>query len=171
MSKYTAELGSKTQIANTNAQLATQLRIAGINAQTALSTANINAMTSRYVARLQSSTSLSVAQINKAASIASASLHAQAQKFSSVVSYLSADNVADINAEVNKELQKAGFQHDFDIKQYYPGSLFNVPGFLATNITDLIGDTSDLLSGLGTDLYNSAKIASQRTGFLDFLFK
>ena len=171
MSKYTAELGAKTQIATTNAQLANQLKVAGINAQTALSTANISAMTSRYVAQLQSSTSLSVAQINKAASIASASLHAQAQKFGSVMSYLSADNVADINSEVNKDLQKAGFEHDFDMKKMYPGSLFNVPGSIGAGLTDMIGDTGDFLSGLGSDLYNSAKTASQRTGFLDFLFK
>lgn len=131
MSKYTAELSSATNLAINKRQVETQIALGKLNAQTALSTANISAMTSRFVAQLQANTSLSVAQINKAATIVSAQLHSAATRYAADKSYtssivttrmnnLSAQNVAGINAQVNRELNQANIDAKFDFAEMYP---------------------------------------------------
>jgi hypothetical protein len=91
MSKYTAELGAQTQ----------------------LSTARISALTSQYV----SDNSLKGSLANAAATRAAASIHAAAQKYGADMAYWSADNVANVNATVNKQLRQMGIDADFDLAQ------------------------------------------------------
>lgn len=91
MSKYTAELGAQTQ----------------------LNSARISALTSQYV----SDNSLKGSLANAAANRAAASIHAAAQKYGADMAYWSADNVANVNATVNKELKQMGIDADFDLAQ------------------------------------------------------
>lgn len=91
MSKYTAELGAQTQ----------------------LTSARISALTSQYV----SDNSLKGSLANAAATRVAASIHAAAQKYGADMSYWSADNVANINASVNKQLRQMGIDADFDLAQ------------------------------------------------------
>lgn len=91
MSKYTAELGAQTQ----------------------LTSARISALTSQYV----SDNSLKGSLANAAATRVAASIHAAAQKYGADMAYWSADNVANINASVNKQLRQMGIDADFDLAQ------------------------------------------------------
>lgn len=91
MSKYTAELGAQTQ----------------------LTSARISALTSQYV----SDNSLKGSLANAAATRVAASIHAAAQKYGADMSYWSADNVANINASVNKQLRQMGIDANFDLAQ------------------------------------------------------
>lgn len=91
MSKYTAELGAQTQ----------------------LTSARISALASQYV----SDNSLKGSLANAAATRAAASIHAAAQKYGADMAYWSADNVAHVNATVNKELKQIGIDADFDLAQ------------------------------------------------------
>lgn len=113
MSKYTAELSS-----------ATSLELGKISASTALSTANISAAASRYVSENNLKGSLAQA----AASKISATLHAEATKYASDKAYMSAEKVAKINADVNKELKQMGINADFDFAELYPSNIFQVAG-------------------------------------------
>lgn len=159
MSKYTAELSSATNLEINKRQVETQIALGQLNARTALSTANISAMTSRYVAQLQANTSLSVAQINKAATIVSAQLHSAATKYAADKSYtasvvttrmnnLSAQNVAGINAMVNRELNAANIKAKFDFAEMYPMNEWQYdPG--QANMREWISDITAGLRDVG----------------------
>lgn len=133
MSKYTAELGASTNLEMNRRSVMAQVYNGRLSAQTALSTANIQATTSRFVAQLQANTSLSVAEINKAATIVSAQLHSAATRYAADKSYqssivttrmnnLSAQNVAGINANINRELNNANIKAKFDFAEMYPAN-------------------------------------------------
>lgn len=94
MSKYTAELGAQTQ-----------LTISGISAAA-----------QRYAADKH----LSAAQTSAYASIVSSKVHAAAQRYGSDLAYWSADNVAKVNADVNRELNDKNIKAKFDFAELYP---------------------------------------------------
>lgn len=181
MSKYTAELGSATTLEANKRQVEAQIALGRLNAKVALSTANIQATTSRFVAQLQTQTSMSVAQINKAASIVSAQLHAaatkyasdssySASKYSSNKSYMTHTDVAEINGDINKELQKNDFDFRFDFAEAFPSNAYqydadqaNLRDWLATGtdvLQSITGGFRDIGIGIGSGLggaFNSAK--------------
>ena len=94
MSKYTSELQAQTQ----------------------LTTANISAMAQQYVARLHLAGTKYAADQSAAASKVAASIHAAAQKYGYDVSSMTQKEIAAFNAQVNKDMQQAGFDQEFDIK-------------------------------------------------------
>lgn len=110
MSKYTSELAAQTQ----------------------LSTANIQSAAQRYV----SDNNLKGSLANAAAQKISATIHAEASKYAADKGYLSSENVANINAAVNKELKEMGIKADFGMKYYFPNNVGNIVGSLAGNILD-----------------------------------
>lgn len=146
-----------------------------INAQTQLQAMNTNAITnlavadkynamSKYVADLQSGTSITNAGIsaaasryvsdnnlkgslaNAAAAKISATLHKEATMYAADKGYLSAENVANINAEVNKELKQMGIDAQFDFAEQYPSSMWQALG-------PQLFDTRSILGGLVSDLF------------------
>lgn len=121
MNKYLGELSS-----------ATQLKGYQISAQTALSTANISAAAQRYV----SDNNLKGSLANAAATKIAATIHAEASKYAADKGYLSSENVANINASVNKQLKEMGIKADFAMKYYFPDNTGNMVGSLAGNILD-----------------------------------
>lgn len=94
MSKYTSELQATTQ----------------------LTTANISAAASKYAADAHYSGALASAAATKL----SASIHAAAQKYGYDVSSMTQKEIASFNADVNKEMQQAGFKQQFDLKSAFP---------------------------------------------------
>lgn len=94
MSKYTSELQASTQ----------------------LTTANISAAASKYA----SDANYSGALASAAASKVTASIHAAAQKYGYDVSAMTQKEIAAFNADVNKEMQQAGFKQQFDLKSAFP---------------------------------------------------
>lgn len=136
MSKYTAELGSATNLEMNRRSVNAQIAMGKLSAQTALSTASIQATTSRWVAQLQSNTSLSVAQINKAAQITSAQLHASATRYAADKGYLSAQNVANINAAVNRELNEKNIKAQFDFAEAFPSNIWQADPERALELAD-----------------------------------
>lgn len=102
MSKYTAELQS----------------------QTTLSTAGISAAASRYV----SDNNLKGSLAQAAATKISATLHNEATKYAADKGYLSSENVANINAAINKELKQMGIDAEFDLREQYPNNLWQAAG-------------------------------------------
>lgn len=94
MSKYTSELQASTQ----------------------LTTANISAAASKYAADAHYSGALASAAASKVA----ASIHAAAQKYGYDVSSMTQKEIASFNADVNKDMQQAGFKQQFDLKSAFP---------------------------------------------------
>lgn len=136
MSKYTSELSSKTS-----------KDIAGLQAQTQLSTANIQAMASKYVSDNNLKGTKYAADKHAASTQAAAAISAAATRYAAdkhlegvEVSSLNQYEIAELNGEINKELQARGFKQQFDIKSAYP-----------ENFWELAGSVGDALSGQGSD--------------------
>ncbi|QRV61772.1 VP2 [Microvirus sp.] len=115
MSKYTAELGAQTQ----------------------LNVAGIQSATSKFVAQLQSQTQLSSAQISAAAQRYSAQMHYAAAKYGADMSSWTMQQVAAVNGAINKELKQMDIDAQFDLRQQFPGSLWNLPGAIGGIAKDL----------------------------------
>lgn len=139
VNKYLGELSS-----------ATQLKGYQISAQTALSTANISAAAQRYV----SDNNLKGSLANAAATKIAATIHAEASKYAADKGYLSSENVANINAAVNKQLKEMGIKADFDFAQMYPNNLFQMTGATVNNLKGILGD---LMSQSAIDSVSSSK--------------
>ena len=118
MSKYVSELQSSTTLTNTAIQTAAQ----------------------KYVAELASKTNLSVAQTQAAASKAVAAIHAAASRYGTDVSAMTQKEIAAFNADVNKSMQEAGFQHDFDVKSAFPSS---IPQGIGSILDYMFGDRNN----------------------------
>ena len=118
MSKYTSELQAKTQ----------------------LNTANIQAMAQKYTADAHLAGTKYAADQSAAAQKVAASIHAAAQKYGYDVQSMTQRDIASFNADVNRELQQAGFDQQFDLKSAYP-----------ENLWELAGSIGDALSGQGSD--------------------
>lgn len=132
VNKYLGELSS-----------ATQLKGYQISAQTALSTANISAAAQKYV----SDNNLKGSLANAAATKIAATIHAEASKYAADKGYLSSENVANINASVNKQLKEMGIKSDFSMAYYFPDNPFQFSGSaLDKTIGNVFG--KDLTIGL-----------------------
>lgn len=119
---------------------------ADLQAQTQLDTATISAMASRYAADAH----LSGAYASAAATKAAASIHAAAQKYGTDVAAMTQKEIAKFNADVNKDLQEAGFKQQFDLAEAYPnnmwqalGSSLNGDSKFNLNFWDLMKDFGD----------------------------
>ena len=148
-----------------------------INAQTQLQAMNTNAITnlavadkynamSKYVADLQSSTSITSAGISAAASRyvsdnnlkgslanaaamkISATLHKEASMYAADKGYLSSENVANINAAVNKELKQMGIDAQFDFAEQYPSNIWQAFGPQIADTRSILGNLGSLASDL-----------------------
>ncbi len=148
-----------------------------INAQTQLQAMNTNAITnlavadkynamSKYVADLQSGTSITTAGIsaaasryvsdnnlkgslaNAAAAKISAALHKEATIYAADKGYLSAENVADINAEVNKELKQMGIDAQFDFAEQYPSNMWQALGPQLKDTRAILGELASEVLGI-----------------------
>lgn len=96
-------------------------------ANQALSAQNNLAVADKYTAMQGYAAQLSAEAQTKAAAI-----HAAALKYGYNVQSMTSKEIAAFNAEVNKELQEAGFEHDFDVRESYPSNMF-------TAISSLVG--------------------------------
>lgn len=141
MSKYTSELAS-----------ATALKQSTISAQTALSTANIQAAAQRYV----SDNNLKGSLANAAATKIAATIHAEASKYVADKNYLSSQNVANINAAVNKELKELGIKADFGMAYYFPSTPYQSSSALGSRLGDMLG-TGTGLEGILDDVLGSGR--------------
>lgn len=110
MSKYTSELQAQTQ----------------------LNTATISAAAQRYTADAHLAGTKYAADQSAAAQKVAASIHAAAQKYGYDVQSMTQKEIAAFNAQVNKDLQQAGFKQEFDIKQAFPNNAWNAFGGLST---------------------------------------
>ena len=155
MSKYTSELSSMTS-----------KDIAGLQAQTQLTTANIQAMATKYVSDNNLKGTKYAADSSAAASKVAASIHAAAQKYGYDVQSMTQKEIAAFNAQVNKEMQEAGFKQEFDIKSAFPSNMWQAMGSLgdagnSNSGRGFSGVLEDLAKGLSTDFW--------QTGILDII--
>lgn len=144
MSKYTSELQAQTQ----------------------LNTANIQAMAQKYTADAHLAGTKYAADQSAAAQKVSASIHAAAQKYGYDVQSMTQKDIAAFNASVNKDLQEAGFKHDFDIKSAFPSNMWQAMGSLgdagnSNSGRGFSGVLEDLAKGMSTDFW--------QTGLLDII--
>jgi hypothetical protein len=114
MSKYTSELQAQTQ----------------------LNTATISAAAQRYTADAHLAGTKYAADQSAAAQKVAASIHAAAQKYGYDVQSMTQKEIAAFNAEVNKDLQQAGFKQEFDIKEAFPNNAWNAFGGLGTQAVE-----------------------------------
>lgn len=162
--------GAKGDTDMSSAQAMVGILSSFINAQTQLAVSNNNAITnlavadkytamSKFAAELQSETQLNTATINAMASRYAADTHADATKVAAAihaaasrygydVSAMTQKEIAAFNAQVNKEMQEAGFKQEFDVKKQFPSNLwqalgntdlYNQAGGLFDYITELLG--------------------------------
>lgn len=119
-----------TNLAVADKYTAMQKYAAELSANTQLTTTNINAAVSKYV----SDNNLKGAQAQAAATKIAATLHSEATKYAADKGYLSSENVAKINAAVNKEMKQMGIDAEFDLRQLYPNNMWNAAGGIIQNI-------------------------------------
>lgn len=137
-----------------------KLKSAYVGANATLSAANISAAASRYVADQHLTGSLASA----AAQRISAAIHADASRYqadqSRIASMYGTDkqtasqqNIAQLNAKVNKELKELGIQAQFDFAEMYPSNEWQADAGQA-NMRDWIdtgvGAFRDVASGLSS---------------------
>lgn len=138
MSKYTSELQAQTQ----------------------LTTANIDDAARRYVAQMQAETGRYSADVSAQASKVAASIHAAAAKYGYDSAAMSAAQIASFNADVNRELQQLGFEHEFDIKTSFPNNPYNAIGSLIElfgGADDIADDVAGFFSGIGSSAKDAGK--------------
>ena len=116
MSKYTSELQAQTQ----------------------LNTATISAAAQRYTADAHLAGTKYAADQSAAAQKVAASIHAAAQKYGYDVQSMTQKEIAAFNAQVNKDLQQAGFKQEYDIKEAFPNNAWNAFGGLGTQAVEHI---------------------------------
>lgn len=133
MSKYTAELGAQTQ----------------------LTTAGISAAASRYAADQH----LSAAQTSAYASIVSSKVHAAAQKYGADMAYWSSDNVARLNADVNRELNQKNIDAKFNFAELYPLNAWQYDAGQA-NAREWVGTGNDVAGTVEDMIADFAKVRS-----------
>lgn len=134
MSKYTSELQAQTQ----------------------LNTANIQAMAQKYTADAHLAGTKYAADQSAAAQKVAASIHAAAQKYGYDIQSMTQKEIAAFNADVNRELQQAGFDQQFDIKSAYPENFWEAAGALGDlftgsqsdrGLSGWLGNVADFFSG------------------------
>lgn len=158
-------LNAQTQLQAMNTNAITNLAVADKYTAMSKYTAELGAQTQLNVAGIQSATSKFVAQVQAQATVSSASIHAAATKFAAEMNYAASKygadmsswtqrQVAQVNANVNKELKQMGIDAEFDLKALYPTSLWSIPGSIGTAANNVINDML-------------APAASSAKGFLD----
>lgn len=106
--------------------------VAEIQSQTQLNTATISAAAQRYTADAHLAGTKYAADQSAAAQKVAASIYAAAQRYGYDVQSMTQKEIAAFNAEVNKDLQQAGFKQEFDIKEAFPNNAWNAFGGLGT---------------------------------------
>lgn len=109
--------------------------VAEMQTQTQLNVANIQAMATKYVSDNNLKGTKYAADASAAASKVAASIHAAAQKYGYDVNSMTQKEIAAFNADVNRELQQAGFDQQFDIKSAYPENFWEAAGALGDLFT------------------------------------
>lgn len=116
--------------------------------QTQLANQALSAQTNLAVADKYTAMQGYAAQLSAEAQTQAAAIHAAAQKYGYDVQSMTSKQIAAFNADVNKQLAEAGYQHDFDIKEAYPTNLY-------TSVSSLLGQLFDNTGASGA--VNSAK--------------
>lgn len=147
MEQLVAQMNNSTSRWNSWLSNQTSKENAQLAANTTLTTANINAATSKWIAQLQANTNLSTAQISAAASKVSAEIHAAASRYGAELSAWSAQQVAATNAAVQKELKQMGIDFEFDMKELYPSSWWDLGNNISHIIADIFGGEKGFESG------------------------
>lgn len=150
-----AALSARTQESVADKYNAMSELVARIQQETTLGAANISAMASKYAADTGAS-----------ASKVAASIHAAAAKYGYDVSAMTQQQIAAFNAEVNRDLQSAGFKHDFDIKQAFPsttaGLISSLFGGSILGEGDGLASLKDVWSKIGDAVAGSARSLASR---------
>lgn len=157
-------INAQTQLQAMNTNAITNLAVADkynamskyaadLQASTTLTTANINAAVSRFV----SENNLKGSLANAAATKISAKLHKEAAEYAADQGYLSAENVAKINGEVNKELKQMGIDAQFDFAEQFPNGPYQFDPDQA-NARDWIDSIGGLIRDAGIGLGGIAQL-------------
>lgn len=141
----TARVSAESNQAIADKYTAMSKYTADLQAQTQLNTATISAMASRYAADAH----LSGAYASAAATKASAAIHAAAQKYGTDVASMTQKEIAKFNADVNKDLQEAGFEHEFDFAEAYPDNMWQALGSALKGDSKFNLNFWDLMKGFG----------------------
>lgn len=157
-------LSAQTQLQAMNTNAITNLAVADkynamskyaadLQASTTLSTARINAAVSRFV----SENNLKGSLANAAATKISATLHKEAAEYAADQGYLSAENVAKINGEINKELKQMGIDAQFEFAREFPSNPYQFDPDQA-NARDWIDSIGGLIRDAGIGIGGLAQL-------------
>lgn len=182
-------LQAQTQIANTAVNANANLAVADKHVEAQRYAAELSAGASRYsadtyaaAARYTSDNSLKASQIAAAATQFSALTHADATKVAASISAaaqrygadmnnLTHNQVANINAQVNRDLKQMGIDADFDLQEQalanamveasYKGG-FQGTGLSLGTLSDLVGDVFS--GGFGSSAKDKSAIVRKSGG-------
>lgn len=161
MSKYTADLSADTQRYGIDVDSATRYGVANLSYAASINSANIHAAASNYAAKM----GLSSAQTSAVANVISAQTHAEASRYAADQSYLSSENVANINAKVNTKLKEMGIKADFDMAKYFPSTSTQGIFSGAQNIGDILRAFGVPVAGPSSGSAKSFSSGSRGGGF------
>lgn len=177
MQEMVAQLQASTQRYGYELNAETQRMLGQLSSNTSLNIAGIQTAASKWIAQLQAKTSISNTQASLANQKIIAEIQAATQRYGYNVQSWTSQQVAQINGQINKELKQMGIDAEFELqkndlayKEDYITNPWQLPAWLGNNLTEAGNQAANGLQGLLGDLYNSAKWASQQTGFLKGLF-
>lgn len=134
--KYTQMSRLTTQM-----QTSTQERIAQLSAGAQLTSTEMYTMASRYAAEVGADATKVMAAIQAAASRANAIVSSETSKYGFNKQAETSKYLAILNNDVNLRLARMGYQHDFDLKEFYP-SPWQVSGEIFDNFRTGVENTA-----------------------------
>lgn len=106
MSKLVAEIQSDTSYG-----------VAAIQRGTTLDATRISALASQVVAQINAGATITSAQLHKDASVISSSISAAASRYGSNLASMTDREIAQLNADLSRELKSKGFQYDLALQR------------------------------------------------------
>lgn len=154
MQELVAQMQASTQKYGYDLSAETQKMLAQMSQNTSLNVAQIQAATSRWVAQLQASTSISNTQASLANQKIIAEIQAATQKYGYNMQAWTSQQVAQINADINRELKQMDIQSKFDLQDdlldwqtMHPNNPWQAGGTLIDSALNGLGLSLDSLFG------------------------
>ncbi|ALS03428.1 VP2 [Gokushovirus WZ-2015a] len=146
MQELVAQMQASTQKYGYDLSAETQKMLAQMSQNTSLNVAQIQAATSRWVAQLQANTSISNTQASLANQKIIAEIQAATQRYGYNMQSWTSQQVAQINANINRELKEMDIRAKFDLqndmldwKTLHPDNPWQAGGSALQGLADMFG--------------------------------
>lgn len=163
MQEFLGNLSSQTQLTTSNIQAAATRFAAQQSANATRYSADQHLAGTRYASDQSYAATKYASDQSAYASQLAASIAAAAHRYGYDVSAMTQSQIAAFNADVNRQMQEAGFAHDFDLNAAFPtnmwtagssllGAMFGNQAGGATGAGSLVSGITSGLAGFASDL-------------------